>query len=204
MADEVNFFPLNPSEVDKFQNQRHNPQPAHKDFECGTCGEHTNGRVLASVKRAIDGATVWHCVCSCSQREGTILVERGGNVIAQLPEAKEFHPGEKWPSELEQLFDEAAKAYAAGAYTVTAMVSRKILMACACNEGDTDGKSFVDYVTYITTHVLTDPKAKDLIDKIRGIGNEANHKIKFVSPPVTPDRELHAEHHLLAAVGVAP
>jgi len=80
-----------------------------------------------------------------------------------------------------RLFDEAAKAYAAGAYTATAMLCRKILMACACHEGDKDGKAFTDYVTYITGTVLTFPKAKDAIDKIRGIGNEANHNVKFVS-----------------------
>src|ERR1019366_8042315 len=105
----------------------------------------------------------------------------GGVVVCQLPEAREFKPGEKWPPELEQLFEESAKAYAAGAFTASAMVSRKILMACACHEGDTDGKPFVAYVDYITNTVLTFPKAKDSIDKIRGIGNEANHKIRFVS-----------------------
>lgn len=102
-------------------------------------------------------------------------------MLHQLPEAREFQAGEKWPPELEQLFDEAAKAYAAGAFTACALVCRKVLMACACQEGDTDGKHFADYVDYITNTVLTFPKAKDSIDKIRGIGNEANHKIRFVS-----------------------
>jgi hypothetical protein len=60
------------------------------------------------------------------------------------------------------------------------MVCRKVLMVCACQEGDTDGKKFVEYVDHITTNVLTFAKAKDPIDKIRTIGNDANHNVKFV------------------------
>jgi hypothetical protein len=40
----------------------------------------------------------------------------------------------------------------------------------------------VEYVTYITNTVLTFPKAKDSIDKIRDIGNDANHDVAFVAP----------------------
>jgi hypothetical protein len=82
---------------------------------------------------------------------------------------------------LGQLYEEAAKAFAAGAYTAAAMVARKVLMACACHEGATDGQPFVEYVKHITETVLTFPKAKDSIDKIRTIGNEANHTIRFVN-----------------------
>jgi hypothetical protein len=62
------------------------------------------------------------------------------------------------------------------------MVCRKLLMATACNEGETDGKTFAEYVTYITTTVLSFPRAKAAIDSLRGIGNDANHKVAFVSP----------------------
>src|SRR5262249_44154088 len=82
--------------------------------------------------------------------------------------------------DLEQLYEEASKAFAAGAYTACAMVCRKLLMVCACHEGAQDGKQFVEYVKHITDSVLTFPKAKDSIDKIRSIGNDANHSIRFV------------------------
>jgi len=54
-------------------------------------------------------------------------------------------------------------------------------MVCACNEGDTDGKSFASYVNFITHNVLNYPKARDAIDKIRDIGNDANHDVAFVN-----------------------
>ena len=110
-----------------------------------------------------------------------MMVERGGKMISQIPEAREFQIGENWPPDLAQLFEEGARAFAAGAHTATAMVARKLLMACACHEGDADGKKFVEYVAFITGTVLAFPKAKDSIEKIRGIGNEANHKLTFVS-----------------------
>jgi hypothetical protein len=54
-------------------------------------------------------------------------------------------------------------------------------MACACHEGDVDGKKFTEYVDFITGTVLTFPRAKTAIDSIRSIGNEANHELRFVN-----------------------
>jgi len=61
------------------------------------------------------------------------------------------------------------------------MACRKLLMVCACLEGAKDGQAFTYYVDYVTNGVLNFPKAKTAIDKIRGIGNEANHSVAFVS-----------------------
>jgi hypothetical protein len=150
-------------------------------MDCGACGKPTNARVIAQCQRAKDGAKIQRCICACDREEPTMILERGGVSFAQFPEAKHYQPGERWPSDLCQLYDEAAKAFAAGAYTATTMVARKLLMATACKEGDADGKNFATYVDFIITTVLPFPKAKDSIDRIRKIGNEANHSIQFVS-----------------------
>jgi hypothetical protein len=131
------------------------------------------------------------------------MVERGGMIVQQLPEAREFQIGENWPPDLGQLFEEAAKAYAAGAYTASAMVCRKVLMACACQEGADDGKPFASYVDYITSEVLTYPKAKDAIDKIRHIGNDANHKVQFV-PRDHAKRALSIVNYMLNTIYSLP
>lgn len=99
----------------------------------------------------------------------------------QLPIARDFHSGADWPTELSNLYDEAAKAYAAGAYTAATMVCRKILMACACEKGASDGDTFAKYVDFITNNILTYPAARASIDAIRAIGNEANHHVQFVN-----------------------
>ena len=125
----------------------------HFRYSCGACGDTTNGRVLCDVKRD-DGSRVQWCWCSCDKSEPTVLIEKDGNIVMQLPIAKHFHANPKWPPELTALYDESSKAYSAGAFTACAMVCRKLLMATACKEGDSDGKSFGSYVTYITTTVL--------------------------------------------------
>jgi hypothetical protein len=106
----------------------------------------------------------------------------GGKVISQIPQAREFQPGENWPKELVDLYTEASACYAAGAPTATAMLSRKVLMACACDKGAKEGESFVSYVDYIVSKVLNYDKAKTAIEAIKNIGNEANHKVQFVTP----------------------
>src|SRR5690606_8222079 len=99
----------------------------------------------------------------------------------QYPVACEFNPEADWPPDLANLYKEATKAFASKAYTASAMLCRKLLMACACDKGAAEGLKFIDYVDYITSTVLTYPAAKAAIDKIRGIGNDANHKIQFVN-----------------------
>lgn len=156
--------------------------PKHKTYACGACGNTTNGRVVCEAKRRADNAQVLWCWCSCDKAEPTIIVEKDGEMLTHLPTAREFRSASDWPTDLASLYDEAAKAYAAGANTAAVMVCRKLLMACACNKGEKDDKTFAAYVDYITTSVLTYPDAKNAIDAIRTIGNEANHEVKIVNP----------------------
>jgi hypothetical protein len=109
----------------------------------------------------------------------TILDDK---TVGHMPSACEFKSNpEKWPPEIVKLFDEAIKVYAAGAFTAASMLCRKVLMNCACHEGAGEGLRFVEYVDYITEKVLTYPRAKDSINAIKTIGNEANHHVDFVS-----------------------
>jgi len=106
-------------------------------------------------------------------------------------------------SEISRLFEEAVTCFAAGAYTASSMVSRKVLMVCACKEGDTDGKSFVSYVDYITKNVLSYPKARDAIDRIRSIGNDANHDVAFVDES-DARLALRTVHYMLILIYSVP
>jgi len=111
-----------------------------------------------------------------------ITFPKGGETPpVQLPQPREFVADPRWPEDIGRLFDEAGRSYAAGAYTSAAMTARKVLMACAVDQGDADRKNFTEYVDYIVNSVLTFPKARASIDRIRMIGNDATHKIVFVS-----------------------
>jgi hypothetical protein len=172
------FYAMTNRELGLFQGTGISPR--YERFVCGACGVPANGRAVASLVRTSDLEVVW-CVCPCDKHEPTVLVKQQEKVVSQVPIAKEFIQNNRWPSELGALYDEAAKSYAAGAFTACAMVCRKVLMATACHEGDSDGKKFAEYVNYITTTVIAFPRAQASIDRIRDIGNEANHNIEFVT-----------------------
>lgn len=181
----------------------------HKSYLCGSCGKTTTGRVVCSLTREQDKACVLWCLCPCEQSQPTIVIEKDGIGLSQFPLAREFVSGTDWPRDLAQLFEEGAKAYAAGAFTATSMVCRKVLMSCACHEqaknGGTakEGKGFQEYVDYIAEQVLTYPSARSAIDAIRSIGNDANHHLQFVAQ-ADAKRSLTIVQRLLDAIYALP
>jgi hypothetical protein len=178
-------------------------RPKHTDYECGACGKSTNGRVLCEMVRQSDRAIISWCLCSCEREEPTLLVKNGANLVSQTPIAREFHASPNWPNDLRELYEEAAKSYSASAFTASAMLCRKMLMECACHEGDQEGKNFTQYVDFIVQHVLTMPKARATIEAIRSIGNEANHKVQFVAEP-DARKAMEIATYLLQAVYSIP
>ena len=195
------FYPINLPEQQATNTKGINPK--HVGYTCGTCGQATNARVLAELKRECDGANLLWCVCACPKEEPSVVIERAGTVVRQIPDAQEFAVDEKWPSELGQLFEEASRSFAAGAYTASAMVSRKLLMVIAVREGATDGKSFVEYVKFIMDGDLVNAKSKEAIDRIRTIGNDANHQVKIVSRE-DARRALSITTYMLNAIYALP
>jgi hypothetical protein len=155
-------------------------RPKYKDYLCGACSKPNNGRVICDLIRTSDEALVLWCVCSCEKREPTIIMEKDG-MATQMPLAREFHAEPSWPSDLARLYEEGVASYCAGAFTAASMVCRKVLMSFACQEGSTEGKHFTEYVDYIIDNLIPIPKAKPAIAAIKKIGNDANHKLQFVT-----------------------
>lgn len=81
------------------------------------------------------------------------------------------------PDDMRLLYDEARDCSGVGAYTACVMVSRKILMNLAVREGAKEGLGFVEYVDYLESNGHTPKKGKEWVDRIRKMGNEANHAI---------------------------
>lgn len=186
--------------------EQHNTKVSHKDFPylCGGCGHKVRGRVIASEK-VRGGTEIFWCLCTCGQ--ATILTIFGVAIEKQWPTALLYHSNEKWPDDLKKLFSEAASSFSVQAFTSTTMICRKILMACACEKGAEDGKSFAFYVDYIVDEVLVYPDAKAAIDRIRNIGNGANHSVEFVSnanATIAMDTIVYLLNALYALPAVAP
>jgi len=156
-------------------------------YTCAACGKETHGRVIARMiyaqpEKNHQGTNFW-CLCTCG--EPTVLKAETApyDRTFQAPRGVEFKPGENWPPDLEKLFHEASASFSAGAFTGSAMICRKILMVVACKHGDDEGKTFKEYVEFIIRNVVPIPTAKQSIDAIRQIGNEANHDVAFVNEP---------------------
>ncbi len=55
------------------------------------------------------------------------------------------------------------------------------MMNMAVTKGDTPGKHFVDYITYLESKHYTPPDSHVWVDSIRKKGNEATHAIRQMS-----------------------
>jgi len=159
-----------------------------EDYLCGVCGKPVHETCIASATYdenhgAHKGKILW-CICPCGQPTViTMQIFPAPLLKNQHPLPMEFIAGKNWPPDLERLFREAAASFAAGAFTASAMVCRKILMVVACEAGAQEGQSFASYVDHIIAAVVPIPSAKPSIDKIRTIGNDANHDVAFVAEP---------------------
>ena len=72
-------------------------------------------------------------------------------------------------------------------------------MSCACDKGAADGKTFTEYVDFITDSVLSYPAAKDAISQLKRIGNDANHKVQFVNK-ADAERAMKIATYMLTAI----
>jgi len=88
---------------------------------------------------------------------------------------------------VESLYKEARDSYSKNAYTATVLCCRKLLMHIAVSKGAEEGKSFMEYVEYLSSKNYIPPDAKDWVDHIRTKGNEANHEIVIMSEEEAKD-----------------
>lgn len=98
----------------------------------------------------------------------------------QVPGAKIGNSVEHLPKDIDDLYQELRDATAANAYTAAVMAGRKLLMHIAVECGAEEGKKFVEYVNYLVKNHYAPPNSKTWVDKIRELGNEANHEIRIM------------------------
>ena len=83
------------------------------------------------------------------------------------------------------------------AYTGAVMLLRKILMNVSVENGAEEGKKFQYYIDFLYDKGIIHIKQKLLTDKIRTIGNEANHKIEAITKETAENTFKLTEHLLL-------
>lgn len=81
---------------------------------------------------------------------------------------------------VESLYEEARNCISANAFTAAVLCSRKLLMNIAVSKGVPKGKTFFEYVEFLSSNNFIPPDGKGWVDQIRTKGNEANHEIAIM------------------------
>lgn len=95
------------------------------------------------------------------------------------PAGKALKDVKHLPESIKKAYDEVSRAIGAQCYTSAVVYARTVIAHIAVDLGADDDLSFVKYVEYLSKNGYTPPNAKDWIDKIRLMGNEATHDLVF-------------------------
>ena len=167
-------------------------------YECGHCESITAGFVLAlsprSSKPGADFKSAWLRCSNPNCNKGTVLAD--GKLF---PESLQGVSVVGLPGEVESAYIEARRCFSVGAYTACELMCRKILMHAACDKGDTEGKSFEDYIDFLKEKGFVTTSMKKWVDIIRHNGNKSIHRLE------APEREraestLMFTGHLLKSI----
>lgn len=140
-------------------------------FVCGHCGESISSDkgYVATDDMGRKHAHIYICH-ACNQPSyivGSLHVPAAalGNSVSNLP------------PDIESIYEEIRQATSVNAYTSAVLTARKLLMHIAVEKGADTGKTFKAYVNYLETNHFTPPGSTSWVDRIRQLGNEANHEI---------------------------
>ncbi|MCB7130400.1 MAG: DUF4145 domain-containing protein [Candidatus Brocadiales bacterium] len=161
-----------------------------KDYVCGHCAKDINSRVGYL---ALSGASgIGACVYLCHRCGRPTFFDVDDK---QYPGAKFGYSVEGIGDEsVEKLYEEARNCVAANAFTGAVLCCRKLLMNIAVSKGAKEEKNFIKYVEYLSEKNYIPPDAKQWVDHIRKMGNEATHDIRIISK--------HEAEELLSFMGI--
>ncbi len=83
------------------------------------------------------------------------------------------------PVDVGRLYEEARQSAAAGAYTASVLVCRKMIVDLAVDQGDKyeREKRFGPYVEFLANKILAPSQSTEWLDRIREQGNKATHEL---------------------------
>ncbi len=97
-----------------------------------------------------------------------------------LPQQALGAPVQHVPKEVNEVYEEARRCTGKDCNTGAVLLCRKVLMNLAVERGADPGRTFLEYVEYLSAHGYVPPGGKGWIDYIRKKGNEATHEIPQV------------------------
>jgi hypothetical protein len=88
---------------------------------------------------------------------------------------------DRLPKDIHAIYEEIRFATSVNAFTASVLTARKLLMHIAVEKGAEQNQSFISYVNYLDTNHYTPPNSTAWVDKIRQLGNDANHEIVIMT-----------------------
>lgn len=159
-----------------YWNELRNMHP--KRYVCGFCNDRVSssrGYSLSSHSQSFSDSLYQKGVYICPSCGGPTFFDLNDK---QLPGTLIVDSVEGIPEEIEFLYDEARKSYAAGAFTGSVLLSRKMLMNLAVIFGASEGETFVTYVDFLVNEGHVTRTSRDWVDHIRTEGNHATHRVE--------------------------
>lgn len=153
-----------------------------KGWTCGYCGKNVGGDVGYVRESEMLDRGAHKIIYICPHCENpTAFIEGDGGIIQQVPNATYGADVESLPSAIHDLYQEVRRCMQYTAYTSAVLAMRKMLMHVAVDCGAPGNKRFVEYVNYLDESHYIPPNAREWVDAIRKMGNEATHEIVIVS-----------------------
>lgn len=157
------------------------------DYKCGHCGKEVGsnlGYQCYEIRKSYNQyLKTDERIYICPRCNNPTYLYRTilGNII-QIPSNKYgIEVSDISDEEVRYMYNEARDCMKVGAYTASALCSRKILMNIAVKKGANEGKSFIYYIDWLSDNHFLPPDSKAWVDKIRVTGNDATHKIEITN-----------------------
>jgi DNA-directed RNA polymerase subunit RPC12/RpoP len=109
-----------------------------------------------------------------------IGVDEQMNLI-QIPKSSYGSDIKGISDDVEEIYNEARHSYGVEAYTGVIELCRSLLNHVAVDLGAPKGKRFIEYVNYLDDNHYISVRSKEWVDKIRKLGNSANHDLTVFS-----------------------
>lgn len=155
-----------------------------KAYICGHCGNDITSEKGWGGRNKYSGVyEVSIYVCHHCNRP-TLFIQNGDQTPGGIMGTEVQNVGDK---SVYDLYNEARKCTRENAFTAAVLCCRKLLMHIAVSKGDEPGKTFIEYVQFLSEKNYIPPDAKDWVDHIRKKGNEANHEISIMDKESAED-----------------
>lgn len=120
----------------------------------------------------------WGYICICPNCQNPTIIFEG----RQFPSLPHVEPLEHLPEDVCGVYEEARRCMSNGCFTAVVMLCRKIIMNVAVEQGaPKEGDTFQAYVDFLHDRHLFHPLCIPILNQIKKVGNDANHKIKSIS-----------------------